>query len=53
MSKIKCYICPRGCLLEEGQKGFCKARICKDNKILDDNYGMISSIALDPIEKNH
>lgn len=51
MSKVKCNICPKECILEEGQKGFCKARICKNNKVISDNYGMITSIALDAIEK--
>ncbi|MGI5849771.1 MAG: AmmeMemoRadiSam system radical SAM enzyme [Christensenellales bacterium] len=51
MSKIQCRICPHLCVLEEGQKGFCSARSNHDGVIRDDNYGMITAIALDPIEK--
>jgi pyruvate formate lyase activating enzyme len=47
-----CRICPHHCSLEkEGQHGFCKGRVLKDGKIADENYGRITSIALDPIEK--
>lgn len=46
-----CTICPRQCNLAEGQIGFCKARACFNNKIISLNYGRVSSVALDPIEK--
>jgi len=48
---MRCTICPHECDLDEGQKGFCKARICKNNEIICANYGLITSIAVDPIEK--
>lgn len=46
-----CPICPRRCNLSEGQIGFCKARACFNGKIISLNYGRVSSVALDPIEK--
>ena len=49
--KIQCDICPHRCNIEEGQTGFCNARSNHDGRIVDENYGMITSIALDPIEK--
>mgnify|MGYP002627365712 CR=1 FL=1 len=51
MNKEKCNVCFRGCELGEGQVGACMARVCRDNKIIAENYGYITSIALDPIEK--
>lgn len=51
MSAIKCGICPHGCALGEGQTGFCLARACRGGRIVDENYGRITSLALDPIEK--
>lgn len=51
MSKVKCGICPHGCELDKGQVGFCRARANKDGKVVAINYGKITSIALDPIEK--
>jgi pyruvate formate lyase activating enzyme len=47
----KCNVCHNHCSLEEGQIGLCKARICRDGEVVARNYGHITSIALDPIEK--
>ena len=46
-----CDVCFRQCKIEEGQTGFCGARICRDGKIVAGNYGKLTSVALDPIEK--
>ena len=48
---IVCDVCPRGCGLNEGQTGFCRARSCVNGVVMPINYGKITSIALDPIEK--
>lgn len=49
--KAICMICPRHCALEEGQTGFCRARGNRDGEIVCLNYGKLTSLALDPIEK--
>lgn len=49
--KAECKVCPHRCRLSEGQFGFCQARICKDGKVVCENYGKVTSIALDHIEK--
>ena len=46
-----CEVCFRHCTLNEEQTGFCGARVCREGKITAKNYGKITSIALDPIEK--
>ena len=46
-----CETCPRHCRLNEGAVGFCRARRAEDGCVVADNYGRITSIALDPIEK--
>ena len=46
-----CDLCPRHCSLGEGQLGFCHARINRGGTIICENYGRVTSIALDPIEK--
>ncbi len=46
-----CNICPHHCKLQEGELGFCRGRICKDGKAVSENYGKITAMALDPIEK--
>ena len=48
---VKCDVCFRGCELREGQTGFCGARICRGGEVIAANYGKITSLALDPIEK--
>lgn len=47
----KCDVCFRQCDIEEGRTGFCGVRICADGKVRATNYGRITSLALDPIEK--
>lgn len=39
------------CALEPGQTGLCRARKNEDGEIVCANYGQITSLALDPIEK--
>ena len=46
-----CDVCFRQCKIEEGSIGFCGARTCRDGKIVAANYGRLTSLALDPIEK--
>ena len=48
---LTCEICPHHCRLEVGEIGKCRARINDGEKIFALNYGAITSIALDPIEK--
>lgn len=50
-TKITCPVCPHACKLAEGQVGFCRARIRRGDKVIDQNYGRLTSLALDPIEK--
>ncbi len=47
----ECQVCFHHCRLKEGQRGRCLARICRDGEVVAANYGMVTSLALDPIEK--
>lgn len=49
--KQRCELCFHRCALEEGQTGLCRARINRGGTILPLNYGKVTSLALDPIEK--
>ena len=51
MDKKICEICPHHCRLAVGEVGRCRARINDGGKVTALNYGAITSIALDPIEK--
>ncbi len=48
---MKCEVCYRHCNISEGGTGFCGVRTCKDGKVIPGNYGKITAVALDPIEK--
>ena len=49
--KLTCPICPHHCTLEPGEVGRCRARGNDGEGIVDINYGRLTSLALDPIEK--
>ena len=49
--KARCGICHHRCELDEGQLGACRARRNRGGRIVCENYGRVTSIALDPIEK--
>ena len=46
-----CETCSRHCRLADGAIGFCRARRAEGGRVVAANYGKISSVALDPIEK--
>ena len=46
-----CDVCFRHCDIKEGGTGFCGGRVCENGKVVAGNYGMVTSLALDPIEK--
>ncbi|QOS66819.1 AmmeMemoRadiSam system radical SAM enzyme [Eggerthella guodeyinii] len=46
-----CGVCPHACALAEGRRGICRARAARGGRVVDENYGRVTSIALDPVEK--
>ncbi len=46
-----CEVCHNHCNLNEGKLGLCRARVCKDGEISCANYGIVTSLSLDPIAK--
>lgn len=48
---VKCELCPHNCIIQNGKLGKCKVRANENGKLFAVNYGEITSIALDPIEK--
>jgi pyruvate formate lyase activating enzyme len=49
--RIRCYLCPHACLLQEGQTGICGVRSRLDGKLRSSVYGSPAAIQIDPIEK--
>jgi len=48
---ITCTLCPHACRLRTGATGFCRARANVGGTIRAINYGRLTALALDPIEK--
>ena len=48
---LHCPVCPHHCTLAEGQYGRCRVRKREQNRIVSVNYGKITSLMLDPVEK--
>ena len=51
MTSVICPLCFHHCQLSEGQTGFCHARANQGGQIVCVNYGQLTALALDPIEK--
>ena len=47
----RCEVCFHHCEIPEGKKGLCGARTCEKGVVRAANYGRITSLALDPVEK--
>ena len=50
-NKVNCLLCPHLCIIADGQQGKCKVRVNSGGKMLAGGYGLVSSCAIDPIEK--
>ena len=48
---VCCEVCFRRCRLEEGGTGACGARVCRGGRVVPAGYGLLTALALDPIEK--
>lgn len=50
-TQTQCLLCPHNCLITEKKSGLCGVRENVGGKLVASGYGIVSSIALDPIEK--
>ncbi len=49
--RIQCDLCPRDCMLHEGQRGACFVRMREHDRMVLTTYGRSSGFCVDPIEK--
>ncbi len=49
--RIDCWLCPRGCSLKPGDRGFCFVRENRDGQMVLSTYGKSTGFCIDPIEK--
>ncbi|MCL2821299.1 MAG: AmmeMemoRadiSam system radical SAM enzyme [Oscillospiraceae bacterium] len=47
----KCGLCPHYCIIADGKTGLCGVRSNIDGELRACSYGLVTSVALDPIEK--
>ncbi len=50
-SRVRCNVCQWRCVINPGKVGVCRMRINRDGTLYTMNYGEVSSVAADPIEK--
>jgi pyruvate formate lyase activating enzyme len=50
-NKVRCRLCPRGCVVAPGKRGFCRVRENRNGKYYTLAYANPCAINLDPIEK--
>ncbi|MHA1230027.1 MAG: AmmeMemoRadiSam system radical SAM enzyme [Candidatus Helarchaeota archaeon] len=50
-NKVRCGVCPHYCVISPGKSGVCGTRINKDGVCYSNIYGLVSAMAVDPIEK--
>ncbi|MBR9997538.1 MAG: AmmeMemoRadiSam system radical SAM enzyme [Cyclobacteriaceae bacterium] len=49
--KVRCNLCPHLCIIEPGERGICGVRKNLDGHLKTENYGLVSAIHFDPVEK--
>lgn len=50
-SRVQCLLCPHNCIIEPEEFGICHTRINHGGSLYTANYGYLSAISSDPIEK--
>lgn len=48
---VQCHLCPRGCVISEGKRGFCRNRENKKGTLYTLVYGKPAVVDIGPIEK--
>lgn len=49
--RVHCGLCPNDCRIAEGARGVCGARGVEGGRLMALTYALVSSLAVDPIEK--
>lgn len=48
---MRCVLCPHGCRIAEGGAGICGVRRNRGGTLRAETYGVVSAVAVDPVEK--
>lgn len=50
-ARIHCDLCPRACVLKDGDRGFCFVRQNQGGEMILTTYGLSTGFCVDPVEK--
>jgi len=50
-NRVQCNLCPHNCKIKDQERGICGVRKNMGGKLYSENYGMITGLGFDPIEK--
>ena len=48
---VRCQLCMRKCMIDDGKMGWCQTRLNKDGKLYAITYGRVASLTVSSIEK--
>lgn len=48
---LRCMLCPQGCVMKDGETGICRTRVNAGGVMKLTNYGIYTSLGVDPVEK--
>ncbi len=48
---VRCDLCARRCVIDEGETGFCRVRVVENGVLYSIVYGLVDGMAPDPVEK--
>ena len=49
--EVRCLLCPHYCKLKVDERGICRVRKNMEGQLISENYGMLTAVHIDPIEK--
>jgi pyruvate formate lyase activating enzyme len=49
--KVRCNLCPHFCIIDPGERGICGVRKNIQGHLKTENYGLVTAIQFDPVEK--
>lgn len=50
-NEVQCLLCPHVCIIPQGHRGICRVRINSEGRLELANYGRVTAVSLDPMEK--
>ncbi len=49
--QVQCTLCPKFCMIDDGQTGACRVRVCYERKLYTKVYGLACAVSYHPVEQ--